>query len=376
MIWTSNIPQWCNYASHAVGAIPSSAVIGAAHASLLYHVNYARSGQLMLYSGGFDYYGSEPNSANNYFHVPFPQTAHPNASGANAKQRYFAIIFYAYPDAESSPATVRINASTGDFIAELPTSTSETNSMEDGPIGVKYQYIWAQDYDAANALVTGETALAYNCFTVEILNVHIGAFSAFEIQPGPVLMNTLTGRDYNIHPTILGGGMAVRGCDDPTAAPYGVGTMLQNQMSSDAGYDSLVGSSRRCLFSWCHPQGVYAIGAGVIGWDYLFTDEQGNNIKFKLWPRQLTDANPQDVDIVVVARSDADTKLLVWFDLLDSGKEIDLEASSDAKLYVAQWDDSIAGVSYEHVHFQAYVSDAKAVEIKSIQIWERETVVR
>jgi hypothetical protein len=376
MIWSSNSPQWCNYAAHTIGAIPSSAVIGAAHASLLYHVNYARAGQIMLYSGGYKYVGGN-NSTENVFHVPFPQTAHPNASGSNAKKRYFAIIFCAYPDASDTTADIEINQSGGPFIASLAASKSATNSMADGAIGVRYQYIWAQDYDAANALVKGEGALAYNCFSVKIWNVYIGSFSAFEIQPGPSIFNTLAGRDFNIHPTVLGGGMAVRGCDAPTAAPYGVGTMLQNQMSRDAGYDSLVGSSRRCLFSWCHPQGVYAIGEiGVIGWDYLFTDQQGNNIKFKLWPRQLTGVNPQDVDIVVVARSDADTRLLVWFDNLGAGKEIEFNASANAKLYVAQWDDSIADLTSELVFFEVYVSNAKAVEIKSIQIWERETVVR
>jgi hypothetical protein len=380
-IWTSTSPRWCNYASHTVGAIPSSAVIGAAHASLLYHVNFARSGQLMSYIGGYKaaVFGGDV-STDNYFHVAFPATAHPNASGDLAKKRYFAIMFNAFPDAASTSVTVQINDDGGAAVATLLGDTGATNSMQKGPDGISWQYVWSQDYDAANSdcVTTPPTGVTYgyNVFTVRISGVHIGSFSAFEVTPNQATMSLCTGRDYNIHPTVLGGGMAVRGCDNPAAAPYSVGTMLQNQMSSDATYDSLVGSSRRCLFSLCHPQGRYAIGAGVIGWDYLITDEAGNNVKFTLWPRQLTDVNPQDVDIVVVARSDADTKLLVWFDNLDSGKEIDLEASSDAKLYVSHWDDCIAAVSSELVHFQAYVSNAKAVEVKTIQIWERETVVR
>jgi hypothetical protein len=362
--------MWCNYNAHTIGAVPSSGVIGAAHMSMLYHVNFARSGQIMNYIGGVSPVAASPSS-DNYFYVAFPQTAHPNST---SKKRYFVIHFTAYDDAASTSCTVQINDSGGTPVATIPVSTSKTNDMAEGPNGASLFYMWSQDYDATHGDCAGEGSLAYNVFVVHITNVFIGTFSAFEVQPNASVMNTLTGRDFKIHPTALMGGMPVRGYTDPTNGPFNVGSLFQNQHSRDAGYDSLVASSRRCLFAWCHPQGRYIIGAGAAGYDDVFEDEIGNAITFKVFPRELRDSKACKFDLALVARSDTGTKIKVTAVASSTSVEINLDASSDPKLYVSTNWAATTGLAFETIRIEAYVSSSAAVELKSLQLFESETL--
>lgn len=372
-IWTSRDPRYCNADAHKIGMMPSSGVIGAAHASLLYHVNCGRAGQIMTYIGGNNKYVASP-SADNYFHVPFPQMIHPDDS--DSKLRFFAIIFQAYADAQGTPATMTINADSG-TAKSFQVDTSATNTADEGPTGITYSGVWSQNYDATHSYVEGEGALAYNCMSIRIQNVYVGALSVFEITPNKATLNTLTGRDFSIHPASLGGGMPMLGYDATANATRSVGTILQNQRAREQGYDSLVSSSRRCLFSWCHPQGIWIPGTEALGsWEYVHQSGQGDGVQVRCYPRPLQQygtLHPKKVDLVVVARGDTGTKIAVHLQSFESHEthEIALD-STNSKLYVSTGLASFTGVSYFLADFQAFVLNNANVVVQAVQLWESE----
>lgn len=355
---------YANPELHSTGNMPSSVSLEAARSSFLYHMAYERHGQIAQYWG------------------------RPDASINGEFDSTFYIISSASTPADTSVTTRNIGIrcqcwDITDHPSETPLSTvlfgwnGVTQQTQEVNVSSTQDDIWDEVpagpyYEDVLTVsqASPTTGFVVDEFTVE--EAVVANMSAFEL-PESQLSNAAA---YNVAPGNFGVGQFLKGWD--TTASNSVDTMAQFQNSNAAtATESMINNSRRCLFQWCDPAGLYVVGPIIpsLVWTDCFRASGSEVFDFKIKPRNLrgrrytVDADTCLADVAVVARADTTTKIRFSSIETSDSVEVDLTAGYASATLVAAQGLEVAPEG-DTIRVEAYVSTGAAVEIKTLSMWE------
>ena len=176
-------------------------------------------------------------------------------------------------------------------------------------------------------------------------------------------------------------GQSLRGCSTYGSVNGSVGALVQHQNSRDAGDASLLNTTRRCIFQYSHPAGVFfpatastrlnLFGAPVI-------DATTYDSEMKVRGRGLLNDTSKKMDLVVLGRWDTHTAELnvkitsslgnATYNFPNAG-QTGTGAMAAANLCVST-DFLDFDPTGDELKIEVQTASAKAVEIKTIALFE------
>lgn len=356
--------SYTNPELHSTGNMPSSVALEACRASFNYHVNYMRHGQIA------QYWGRPDSSVNAEFDSAFyiiTDAVTPADTSQTTRNIGIQCQCWDITDAaaEESTATVLFKWDTvTKFTVKVNKSTAQDDAYDEVPKGPYYEgVLTCSQASPTNGFVS-------NVF--EVVDALVSTLSVFDM-PETELTNDAA---YNLAPGNFGVGQFLKGWD--TTASNSVDTLAQYQNSNASNpTESMMHNSRRCLFQWCDPAGLYVVGVGgSLAWTDCMKTSGDDRYDFKITPRNLrgrsyaSDSDTSLARMAVVVKADPNTKIRFTSTVTADTLEIDMTPGyASATLLVASSGLEIAPEGDE-IRVEVYVSTAAAVEIKTMSLWE------
>ncbi len=355
---------------HNVGKSPNFIALNNARKNLLHHTTYNRNRELLNYSGCPEkrsYPAPVENISGDFdcsYFIVFPVRG-----TADDKIR----IGYKMTTWNNYDATANCNfqfdgvgsdklASTA-VVTGSKQTTSQRSSGYDKPIGLTVQDDIELDYDSRDFGGYGYVKVSFEhlipaSFVSWIQPQNEADYNAIDTKYGSQAFG-MSNSAFNI-------GQSLRGSSAYNDSNGSVGALCQRQYDDDNGGSNMVSNSELCLFQWGHPAGLHIYGGGA-----SLNDQPILPYDIKIKGRELIEDDIGFLDVAILYRADVDTQIKLYVASTATTYTYNLtERTGSSPLKAVPFSKVPFSGDGDDLTITCTVSDTKAVELKTIAIFE------